>query len=235
MGVSVVIAFIIIIIAVAVGITFVLRESAGRINPLLAILSLLLAGCSAAFCAIGSTAGTVYAQSDGDPQETVRIFFDSVCSGDYPTAYSCLENYSSLGLENTPSAEVGELVYSALRDSYSYELQGPAAIDRLSAKQTVSFTCLDLRAMEADAEAETSKVLEKIVRSRPRKDIYDENNNYYPAVTEEAYRTAVTGILKNASAYYSTRELTVSLDYIDRRWLINADGSLMNALTGGTA
>jgi hypothetical protein len=89
--------------------------------------------------------------------------------------------------------------------------------------------------MEEDAAAETESVLKEIVRSRSRKEVYDEDDNYLPAVTDEAYKTAITNVLKNAESYRTTAELTVTLDYVDGRWLINADSALLSALMGGAA
>lgn len=235
MSFSVIVSVIIIIVAVSAAASFVLRDNEGRIKPALAVLSLVLAGFAAVLCAYGSENGTIYAKADGDPQETVRQFFDAVCAGNYSVAYGCLENYGSLGLENSPSTETGELVYAALRESYAYELLDQAEVDKLSARQRVSFTYLNLPAMEEDAAAETESVLEKLVRSRPRKEVYDENDNYLPAVTDEAYKTAITNVLKNADSYRTVAELTVALDYVDGRWLINADSALLSALMGGAA
>ena len=162
MSFSVIVSIIIIIVAVSAAASFVLRDNEGRIKPALAVLSLVLAGFAAVLCAYGSENGTVYAKADGDPQATVRQFFDAVCAGDYSSAYDCLENYGSLGLENSPSTETGELVYAALRESYAYELLEQAEVDKLSARQRVSFTYLNLPAMEEDAAAETEKVLETL-------------------------------------------------------------------------
>lgn len=235
MSFSVIVSIIIIIVAVAAAASFILRDNEGHIKPALAVLSLVLAGFAAVLCAYGSENGTVYAKADGDPQATVRQFFDAVCAGDYSAAYDCLENYGSLGLENSPSAETGDLVYAALRESYAYELLEQAEVDKLSARQRVSFTYLNLPAMEEDAADETQKVLEKLVRSRPRKEVYDADDNYLPAVTDEAYETAITNVLKNADSYRTAAELTVSLDYVNGRWLINADNALLSALMGGAA
>ena len=126
-------------------------------------------------------------------------------------------------------------MYAALRESYAYELLEQAEVDKLSARQRVSFTYLNLPAMEEDAAAETESVLEKLVRSRPRKEVYDADDNYLPAVTDEAYKTAITNVLKNADSYRTAAELTVTLDYVDGRWLINADSALLSALLGGAA
>ena len=235
MSFSVIVSIIIIIVAAAAAASFILRDNEGRIKPALAVLALVLAGFAAVLCAYGSENGTIYAKADGDPEATVRQFFDAVCAGDYTAAYDCLENYGSLGLESAPSTEAGELVYAALRESYAYELAGQAETGKLSARQAVNFTYLNLPAMEEDAAAETEKVLEKIVRSRPRKDVYDSDDKYLPAVTDEAYKTAVTNVLKNADSYRTTAELTVTLDYVGGRWLINADSALLSALMGGAA
>ena len=77
--------------------------------------------------------------------------------------------------------------------------------------------------------------LHVLVRSRPRREVYDADDNYLPAVTDEAYKTAITNVLKNADSYRTAAELTVTLDYVDGRWLINADSALLSALMGGAA
>ena len=86
MSFYVIVSIIIIIVAVSAAASFVLRDNEGRIKPALAVLSLVLAGFAAVLCAYGSENGTVYAKADGDPQATVRQFFDAVCAGDYSSA-----------------------------------------------------------------------------------------------------------------------------------------------------
>lgn len=228
-----IIAAVIIAVALVFAIIEVLKRGRVKIYAFPAVLSLIIAALACAVCLYGYSAGTVYAEAEGDPQETVTRFFDALCAGDNDTAYTCLENYSSLGLEKEPSSKSGELVYNALKDSYSYELVGAANVDKLTAQQTVSFTYLDLKAMEQDVEKETNDVLREIVRSRARRDVYDDNNNYLPAVTDEAYETAVKTVLNSAESYYSSAELSVGLDYVGQQWLISADSALLSFIMGG--
>lgn len=228
-----IIAAVIIAVALVFAIIEVLKRGKVKIHAFPAVLSLVIAALACAVCLYGYSAGTVYAEAEGDPQKTVTRFFDALCAGDNDTAYTCLENYSSLGLEKEPSSKSGELVYNALKDSYSYELVGAANVDKLTAQQTVSFTYLDLKAMEQYVEKETNDVLREIVRSRARKDVYDENNNYLPAVTDEAYETAVKTVLNSAENYYNSAELTVGLDYVGQQWFINADSALLSCIMGG--
>lgn len=228
-----IIAAVIIAVALVFAIIAVLKSGRVKIHAVPAVLSLVIAALACAVCLYGYSAGTVYAEAEGDPQETVTRFFDALCAGDNDTAYTCLENYSSLGLENEPSSKSGELVYKALKDSYSYELTGAASVDKLTAQQTVSFTYLDLKAMEQDVEEETNDALKEIVRSRARKEVYDDNNNYLPAVTDEAYETAVKTVLRNAENYYNSAELILALDYVGEQWLIKADSALLSCIMGG--
>lgn len=228
-----IIAVIFIAVAAVIAIAVVLKSGKTKIYAFPAVLSLAAAALTCCVCLYGYSAGTVYAAAEGDPMETVTRFFDAICAGDNATAYDCLENYSSLGLESAPSSNAGELVYAALKESYGYELLGEANVEKLAATQMVGFTYLDLKAMEADIENETNDVLKDIVRSRARKDVYDDNNAYLPSVTDEAYETAVKTVLESASDYYCTVELTVRLDYIGEQWLINADSALLGSLVGG--
>ena len=55
-------------------------------------------------------------------------FFDALELQDYETFYSLLDGYASLGLEERPEDSAGRMVLGALRDSYSYRLEGEARV-----------------------------------------------------------------------------------------------------------
>ena len=151
-------------------------------------------------------------------------------------AYSRLKFESGVHrVQRVPETESGGRVHTSTATVAVLPEMEQAEVDKLSARQRVSFTYLNLPAMEEDAAAETEKVLETLVRSRPRREVYDADDNYLPAVTDEAYKTAITNVLKNADSYRTAAELTVTLDYVDGRWLINADSALLSALMGGAA
>ena len=89
--------------------------------------------------------------------------------------------------------------------------------------------------MEEDAAAETEKVLEKLVRPARARRYTTRTITISPPSPMRAYKTAITNVLKNADSYRTAAELTVTLDYVDGRWLINADSALLSALMGGAA
>ena len=199
----------------------------------LTLLTVLLCAAGMLLAVVGCFGGTVIAKPTGDPQEAVTAFFDSLIAGDYTVAYDRLRNYTSLGLENEPGTESGKMVYDALHDSYGYELIGSAEVDKLDAVQKVSFTYLSLPALDAAVADETQTQLRHLVQRLPSDEIYDQDNNYLPEITERAYLQALEQVLGSAADYYTTEEMYLDLNYSDGSWQITADNSLLSALNGG--
>ena len=179
--------------------------------------------------------GTVVTAPAGDPQETVTEFFDSVITGDYPAAYACLSDYTSLGLENMPGTEAGQQIYQALRQSFSYKLYGDCVKNGLSARQQVLLTHLDVNALKADLKTAADTALAQLVQALPKNELYDENNNYLPSVTETAYANAVSSLLAHVEDYYTTTGLALELSYTTDGWRIVTNNLMLNALCGGAA
>ena len=198
-----------------------------------AVAAIVLAGGALLLSVVGVSAGTIIAKPEGDPRETVTVFMDALTGGDYETAYAQLDGYTSLGLEKEPEDEVGRMMYRALRESLSYELVGDCVIDRLDAAQEIQLSYLDLTAIQPDVRAATEAELEDIVQSRTRGEVYDDDNNYLPAVTQEAYSKAVEKVLAKAEDYYTTVGIRLEIKYTGGRWLAVANQTLLTAVSGG--
>ncbi len=199
------------------------------------LICLLISVGTIGLSIVGVHMGTVYAKPSGDPAQSADEFFSAIVEGNYPAAYELLRDYSDLGLGNAPETEAAKLAYEALHQSFSYELKGQCSIDKLDAAQPFSFTYLDLSRLESAVVEETPKQLRRIVAARPMNQIYDENRNFLPEVTEEAYLNALSAVLENAENYYSTVEGNLLLSYSDGRWQVLASPVLLRALNGGTA
>ena len=226
---------VIVVIAAFLAIAAVIYFSKkGRMNMLWAMAAVIITALAALLCLLASSVGTLIARPQGDPQQTITGFFDAMSAGDYDTAYTYLDGYTGLGLENVPADSVSAAVYEALRESYEYELFGGCSVDKLKASQQVQFSYLDLKAIQADVQALTVVKLEEIVMARPSSEIYDENKNYLPGITMEAYSAAVNEVLKSADKYYATDTLQLQLEYKNGSWLIVPDNDLLKAVIGGT-
>ena len=206
-----------------------------RARVLTLLLSVVLAAAAMALSVIGTQVGTVYARPSGDPAATAEEFLSEICRGEYELAYRLLRDYSDLGLGAEPSTAAGRMVNRALHESYAYTLTGPCSVEMLDAVQPLRFRYLDLASLEAEAAEVTPQYLEKIVASRPLHEIYDENNNYLPSVTEEAYLAALDSVLQHADAHYAEVELELALTYTDGRWQVLASPAFLRALNGGAA
>lgn len=228
-----ILAVLVLVLMFAAMIFFVRQGKSGRINVGWAVLSVVLGSMALLLCIVGLAAGTVYTEAEGDPADTVRLFYDSLKSGDYVAAYSCLSDYSSLGLEKQPETENGKLVYKSLRESYDYSVMGTPEIDRLQAKVRLRFQYLDLPSFEESVASRTNDNLAAFVKDNPISAVYDDNDQYLPEVTEKAYADALGFILDKADTYYTTVELKISLEYSDGKWLIVTDDAMLKALMGG--
>ena len=225
-----------IFIAMTIGFVVIFRHNvSGKVNAFWAVLAIILTALALVLCITGSSFGTLYAKPGGDPGETVSTFLDAVLAEEYDAAYDCLSNYSSLGLELTPETEESRMLYDALKQSYDYTLRGTAEIDKLQARQTVALMHLNLKAVKNDAAERVEALLQELAEKRPHEQIFDENGKVLPAVFDEVYRTALVQALDTGNRYYTSSDIGINLEFVNGRWLIRADESLLSALSGGAA
>ncbi len=177
-----------------------------KIHPFWAALSALIAVGTLALCFIGTRYGVLFVRTSSDPRDAVTGFFDAMKAGDPEKAYAMLENYDSLGLENSLSAEDGQLLFEALLSSYDYSLIGDCSLKGITAEQRVRLTALDL-----------NKVDERRVQDP----------------SGEKPLLPVAAVLEEGEDLTSSSEYTVTLRYSEGQWRIVLDDALRIALAGG--
>lgn len=222
------------LLTLAAVIVSLIRGGKGRFSRLWAALGAVFAGAAMLAATAGVNLGTVYVTTEGDPAPVAVEFMDAITDADFAKACACLDGYSSLGLETAPEDAAGKRLYDALLDSFSYELTGACHADKLEASQPLRFTYLDLPSIEEQVGERTMDVIEEFVSTRPRKELYDENNNYLPEVAQEAYFVALEEVLDAADSYYSTVDIDLSLVY-DDGWKVELPQALIKALAGGVS
>lgn len=204
-----------------------------KVNPFWGALSVLLCLAAIALCLFAGRGGTLYLQPDGDPQEVVAHFFNSIVAGEYHGAYACLSDYSELGLEHEPPSGTGRALYAALRESYAFTLSGDCRVDRLTAVQPVLFRYLDVKSVEAQIAARVEDIAAGLVAERPAPESYDEEGAYLASFTDEVYATALDEVLRDAEDYYNTVPLEIRLTYGGGVWKMQTSPALFSALMGG--
>ena len=205
-----------------------------KVSGLLGALSVLTIAFGLYLCVVGSQFGIIYSNPTSKPQDTIDCFFDNIVSGNYTDAYSCLENYSELGLEEIPTDESTANIIDALHKSYSYSVVKAAEIDGISSCGMVEFKSLDIEKMQGSLNSEIVAILSELVDKNDYEYVYDENDNYRQNVIDYAYEEALNNILEDSDKYILSTELLINLDYDGEQWLIVADEKLISALCGLT-
>lgn len=177
--------------------------------------------------------GTISLETSGNPAETVDLFYASVISRDYGTAYHQLKDYVSLGLENVPETTEQRMLLEALKESYQYELIGEPITDGLSAKQRVLFTSLDTAQLYEEAYARMDVIINEKVQKWPRRESFDEKGNYRPELLEIAYEEAMEQTLPHSSRYQKFIEYDVELEYVNGTWMILVNDDMLMGFLGG--
>lgn len=176
-----------------------------KVNAFWAFLTILLVMSTLALCVFGTTNGVLFARPTGNPQDAVTGFFNALKAGDYASACRYVDGYSSLGLENTPESEEGQLLFSALKKSYDYSLSGSCALAGTNASQKVLVRYLELDAVDAAAQS----------------------------MPELEYIIALRQILADPEPYCTSDFFDIPVTYSNGKWLMTLDSSLLSALQGG--
>lgn len=205
----------------------------GKFRLFWLILAVLFAGMAGVACFYAAMYGSIYNRPDADPAETVTRFFESIRARNYPEAYACLSDYSSLGLEKEPESAEARAMYDALRNSYSYTLSGSSSVTGLEASQRVVLRALNLRMTENAVQQRVNGILEELVTTMPESEIYDGNGGYLTSFTDTIYKEALNQALQNTDTLCSDTQLLIQLKYMDGTWKIVTDRNLMTALIGG--
>ena len=205
----------------------------GRIRLFWLILAVVCSATAVFACLYAALFGSIINRPEGNPADTVTQFFESIRFGNYPLAYSCLSDYSTLGLEQEPETPEAKAVYDALKKSYTYSLDGDCAVNGTEATQRVRLRALNIRRTEAAVASRVDGVLQEMLAEKTNAEIYDETGAYRSSLTDAVYTEALNRALAEPDSLCETVNLEIRLQYIDGTWKIITDRALMNALVGG--
>ena len=237
----------VILLCIGAGAALIRLSQKRQLRIVWALPALLLFAAALLLCVYApqmktKVSGLVSTDSEGalqlkeDPKDSVESFFEALTEGNYKKAYRYLNDYASLGLENEPKTEGARRLAEALRRSYSYTLLGESEIDEnniIFARQRVQLRVLDLTALSGDLKPATEAALEAMISGMPERETVDEDGNYLPELTEQAYLTALEEILGHSDKYMKDTELELTLFYTAADgWRIMTDAKLIDALSG---
>ena len=149
------------------------------------------------------------------PEETVKLYFNSLQKQDIKTATSCLYNSKPVSFQNADQEKLVKLIFSRLE----YETESET-INNYTAKVKTKITSIDLAKVMSSM---VSKLLPKILAS-------SQNNND----TSSMVYQYLSDNIKDSNAPTITSEIDINLikDANTKKWVIVSDEDLTNAMTG---
>lgn len=153
-----------------------------------------------------------------NPDETVKIFFDSLQKQDIKAAASCLYNSKVTSFQNTEQEEVVKLIFSRLK----YEIES-TTVNKYTAKVKTKITSVDLTKV-------MSNMIASLLPSMIASSLKGQSSN---ASSTLVYQY-LTKNISDPNAPTITSEIDINLikDANTKKWVIVSDEDLANAMTG---
>lgn len=204
------------------------------------LVSIILGVIATVFCtgalilAYESTIlGTVYLRTSGNPEEVLQAFYDFIEAKDYENAYSCLAEYSDLGLDGNATNSNNAMVMKALRDSYRGTIITDVLTDGLKANATVRFVYLDIDEFQNIVGDNINPLLASYVEDLPRTEIYDENGDYKTEFLQMVYDEVLKDVVYEDTNIYKSIEYEVDLQYTNKGWKVLTNKDMLKGFLGG--
>ena len=205
------------------------------LSLLFALVAMALAGLTLWVCRDALDSRPVLKVVPYAASETADALLRSVKAGDYETASNMMYGKPNLGMDRAPSDEVGQILWDAFQDSFSFELQGECYATDSGVAQDVIVTYLDFSSVTASLRLRSQELLVQRVEQAVDSDtIYDENGDYLEEFVMEVLRDVTLDALEE-DTQNTQLQLTVNLVYKQGRWWVMADQALLSAISGGVA
>ena len=206
------------------------------IASLFTLLALAAAAITLYLCAFAQNVVPYIEDGPEGPTAALESFFSCLTEKDFPRAYTYLSNYSSLGLENTPSDPTAARLWAARQDVWSFSVEDGYEMDGTHLTKRASVDCLNEKIiMDLVGAPVQDRLARAVEEARLKSEVYNEDGTYREELVHAALDASLEELLADLSPYVYTRSLVIRMENVDGKWLIAADADLIGALTGGTA
>ena len=191
------------------------------------------AAVAAVFLSFSSLdAQPVLTSSPVEAQARIEEFMEAICDADYDRVSDCISGNPGLGLDRPASDDVGVLLWNAYTDSLTYTLEGDCYATDEGLAQKVTLTGLDISSVTAVLKDRSQVLLEqRVAEAEDATDVYDENNEYREDFVMAVLYDAAAQALET-DGQEKTMEFTLNLVYQNDQWMVVADNTLLDAISG---
>lgn len=177
--------------------------------------------------------GPVMLRLPEEVQRRVNTVLNALVEGDYETVSAGLSGKPDLGLHRQPADPVGQIIWEALADSFSWEIAGDFYATETGVAVDVVISFLDVDSVTRNLQQRAQNLLQqRVAQATDTDEIYNEHNEYRDDVILEVLQEAARDALKE-DAQWTTRNVTLNLIRENGSWQIVPDEALLAALSGG--
>lgn len=203
------------------------------ISGLFGVLGLCTAVLGLVLALTNMNASPVLVEQPKAARERVETMLEALCQADYATVSESLYGEPNLGLDREAVDPVGQLLYQALVESFTYEMVGDFHATDSGVSLDVVITALDLDSVTASLRDRAQAILEqRIEEAEDMYEIYGEDHEIREEFVMDALYRAAEDALK-LDAKQANWELTLNLIYEDGKWWVMPENTLLQALSGG--
>ena len=168
----------------------------------------------------------------GDPAQAVTEMVDAIGEMDFEAADKHV--LGSLGLDVDEDCDVQQLL-ELMSGCWAVSIEETPVYKKFTATLPVELSRLDMDAWLTALAGEAETVLTDMVQSHTRAEIFNADRTaYLDGITEQAYATAVTGMLQRGEEFIVTDTVNVTLAWTPFGWQIVLDEALISTLEGFT-
>jgi len=217
--------------AAAVIVLAVLAIKCKKVRGLFVVLTLLALLPTAVLGLIAFGQGRLV-NYPGVPEQAVISMVDALAERDYEAADKYV--LGSLGLESGEEDAVQQL-QELMSGCRAVSVDAEPVYEEFTATLPVELSRLDMDGWITALAGETETVLNEMVQSSARDEIFNANRTaYLDGVTDRAYETAFARMLEQGEGFTVTETVNVTLSWTPFGWQIVLDEALIGALEGFT-
>jgi len=166
-------------------------------------------------------------------RDRAQSLMESVCQGNYDAAGKMILGNPQLGVTRIPADPVGQKIWGAFRESFSYELVGECVAIDDGLIQSVRVMYLDMDPITENLGVRSRELMqEQVDAATDMSQIYNENNEFREEFVFRAVETAVEEVLAEYTGRVET-EIKLHLVYREGRWWVEYSPELIHAISGG--
>ena len=209
------------------------KRKTGVFSAIYGVLGAVLAAVCIFLALTNQNASPVLVEQPQAAMDQVQTMLDALCAGDYDTVSGCLYGQPNLGLDREAEDPVGQLIWDALSDSFSYELGQEFHATDSGVSLSVTIQALELNSVTENLRDRARTLMEqRIAQAEDPEEIYDENNDYREEFVMESLYEAARDALKQ-DARQTSWSLTLNLVFENGQWWIMPEQDLLRAISGG--